>query len=104
MDIEISVKYLKKNSSGEENYKYFIGYLDDDYRIKPLNIMLPKTTIYVQGYDGKTKWMYFLIEDELLKKKNDIREKVSKSIKREIDSEPANNKNFLKTRIKCNGD
>ena len=26
--------------------------------------MLPKRNTYVRGYDGKTKWMYVLIEDD----------------------------------------
>ena len=26
--------------------------------------MLPKTSVYVKSYDGQTKWMYFLNEDE----------------------------------------
>ena len=31
--------------------------------------MLPKTSAYIRSYDGQTKWMYFLIEnDDLLKK------------------------------------
>ena len=48
-------------------------YLDDDYKIKPLHIMLPKTTAHVKGYDGETKWMDFFIEDdELLKNFDDI--------------------------------
>ena len=35
--------------------------------------MLPKTSTYVKIYDGQTKWMYFLIEDdELLEKQNTI--------------------------------
>ena len=33
-----------KISSGEQNYKCFIGYMDDNYKIKLLNIMLPKTS------------------------------------------------------------
>ena len=42
-------------------------------KVKPLNITLPKTTAYVKSYDGQTKWMYFLIEDDdLLKKHNTI--------------------------------
>ena len=33
--------------------------------------MLPKTSAYVKGYDGRTKWMYFLIKvDDLLEKYN----------------------------------
>ena len=53
-----------KISSGEKNYKYFIGYLYDDYKTKSLHMMLPKRRPYVKGYDGQTKWMYFLIEDD----------------------------------------
>ena len=26
--------------------------------------MLPKTNVYVKSYDGQTKWMYFLIEND----------------------------------------
>ena len=32
-------------SFGGRNYKYFICYLHDDYKIKPLHIMLPKTSM-----------------------------------------------------------
>ena len=28
--------------------------------------MLPKTSAYVKSYDGQTKWMYVLIEDDEL--------------------------------------
>ena len=48
----------------KKNYKYFIGYLYDDYKVKPLHIMLPKTREYVKSYDGQTKWKYFLTEDD----------------------------------------
>ena len=35
--------------------------------------MLPKTSAYVKSYDGQTKWMYVLIEDDdLLEKYNAI--------------------------------
>ena len=35
-----------KTSSGEANYKYSVGYLNDNnYEIKPLHILLPKTSI-----------------------------------------------------------
>ena len=88
-------------SSGEKNYKYFIGYLYDDYKIEPLYIMLSKTSAYVKSYDCQTKWMYFLNEDDnLLRKYNAICVKVSTDIKKEFDSEPVYNKIFLKTTIK----
>ena len=66
--------------------------------------MLPKTSAYVKSYDGQTKWMYFLIEDDdLLEKYNTIWDKVSADIKKEFDSEPVYNKIFLKTKIKSHG-
>lgn len=46
-----------KVSSGEENYKYFMGQKDDDYKIKPLCIMLPKTSRQVKSYYDETKFM-----------------------------------------------
>ena len=60
-----------KISFGKENYKYLIGYLYNDHKVKPLHIMLPKTSNYVKSYDDETKWMCLLIEnDDLLEKYN----------------------------------
>ena len=49
--------------------------------------------------------MYFSIKNnDLLKKYNDIWNKVSNSIKKELDREPGYNKKFLKTKIESYGD
>ena len=32
--------------------------------------MLPKTNVYVKSYDGQSKWMYFLIENDNKRKHN----------------------------------
>ena len=80
VDIE-KVLVSNKISFGDKNYKY-IGYLYNDNKVKPLHIMLPKTSACdVKSYDGQTKWMYFLIEgDELLEKYNTIWDKFSADI------------------------
>ena len=79
----------------KKNYKYFIGYLHNDNKVKPLHIMHSKTCTYVKSYDGQTRWMYFLIEDdELSKKYNTIWDKVSADVKKE----------FLKAKIKSHVD
>ena len=79
--------------------------MHNDHKVKPLHIMLPKTSPYVKSYDGQTKWVYFSIEDDdLWKKYNAIWNKVSADIKKEFDSEPVNNKEFLKTKKKYHGD
>ena len=78
----------------------FIGYLFDDDKVKPLHIMLPKTSAYVKSYDGQTEWIYFLTEDnDLFKKYNTFLEKVSANLKKEFDSESVYNKEFSKAKI-----
>ena len=57
-------KVSNKILFGDKNCKYFIGYFYYDNKVKPLNIMIPKTNAYVKSYDGQTKWIYFLIEDD----------------------------------------
>ena len=104
VDIE-KVLVSKKTYFEEKNYKYFIGYLYNDHKFKPLHIMLPKTSAYEKSYDGQTKWMYFLIEnDDLLEKHNRIWDKVNANIKKEFNSESIYNKKFVKTKIKSHGD
>ena len=56
--------------------------------------MLTKTSAYVKSYDGQTKWMYFLIEDD------DFWDKVSADVKKE----PIYNKEFLETKKKSHSD
>ena len=64
--------------------------------------MLPKTSTYVKIYDGQTKWMYVLIEDDdILGKCNASWDKVSS---KKICSKYVYNKNFLKTEIKSYND
>ena len=67
--------------------------------------MLPKTSAYVKRYDGQTKWIYFLIEDDdLLEKYNTIWDKLSTNIKKEFEGKPVYNKKFLKNKIKSYDD
>ena len=55
--------------------------MDHDYKVYPFSIILPKTRAYVKGYDGESKYVYILIEeDDLLKQYSDIWSKVSNRI------------------------
>ena len=57
----------------------------NDNNVKPLHIMFPKTSEYVNSYDGQSKWMHFLIEDDdLLEKYDTVWDKVSADIKRNL--------------------
>ena len=55
VDIE-KMLVRKKISSGEK--KLFTGYLYNDYKVKPIHTILPKTSAYVKRYDRQTKLMY----------------------------------------------
>ena len=70
-------------------FKYFIGH--KDVEIRSLCIFLPKMSSYRTDFH-KTKYMSFLIKDEeLLKKHNEIWERVKNSFKKEFDSKPVSN-------------
>ena len=73
----------------------------NDFKVKPLHKMPPKTSACVKRYDGQTKWMYFLIENQdLIEKYNTIWDKASADIEKEFDDEPLYNNKILKTNIK----
>ena len=73
---DVDIKNLlvsNKIYSDEKNFKYVIGHLYDDYKTKPLYLMLPNLKAYLKSCVGQTKWMYFLTEDDqLLKKRKNI--------------------------------
>ena len=86
-------------SFAKNEFRYFIGYKDAE-NVRPLCILLTKMSAYRKGFN-KTKYISFFIkDDELLEKYNEIWEKVKIIIKKEFDSEPIYNEKYLKTRIK----
>ena len=56
---------------------------------------------HVKGYEGQTKWMYFLIEDnDFLEKYNTISDKVIAYIEKEFGWEPVYSKTFFENQDK----
>ena len=104
-DVHIEkVLVSNKISFSEKSQKYFIGYLYNDNKVKPLHIMLPKTMEYLKSYDELTKWIYFWIEDDdLLKKCNTISNKVISDIKKSLIVSLSTKKSF-KAEIKSHSD
>ena len=49
-------------SFGKRNCKYVIGYMDNDYKTKPLNILLPKTSTYVKSMMVKLNGCFILLK------------------------------------------
>ena len=58
--------------------------------------MLPKKSACVKSYDGQTKWVYFLTENDDLLEKYTIWDEIRADIKKEFDSAPVYNEFFLK--------
>ena len=57
--------------------------------------MHPKRSAYVKSFDGKTKGMYFFIEDDyLLEKNNTIQNKVSAALKNNFIVNQSSKNNF----------
>ena len=54
LDID-KILITNKISSGGKNYNYVIGYMNHDYKIKPLHIMLLKRNAYVKSYSPRLK-------------------------------------------------
>ena len=67
----------------------------NDDKVNPLYIKFPKTSTFVKS---------LIKDDDLLEQYNAIWDKVSADMKKEFDSEPVCNKEFLKTKIKSHGD
>ena len=101
-DVEIEkVLVSKKIFFVKKRYKSFNGYFYNNHKVKPLHIMLHKTSEFVKSYDGQTKWRYFFMEDDdILEKYNTLWDKVRADIKKEYDGEPVDEKKILKTKIK----
>ena len=95
-DVDIEKVLVPKKSFGKtKNQKYFIGYLYNDQKVKRLHIMPPEISASVISFDGQTKWMYFLIEDDgLLEKYNTIWDKVNTDIKDKLIASQSTLKNF----------
>ena len=88
--------YGTKNS-----FKYFIGYNNNDV-IRPLCITLPQMTGYVRKCESNTTMSFKISDKQLLKKYNQIWNRVEKLLKIEFGSEPAyrDNDKYIKTKIK----
>ena len=112
-DIDINKLLVsKKEPYGENSFKYFIGYNDDD-GIRSLCIKLPQMVGYVKHFKNNnnnnkdSKRISFEVSDKkLLKNYNKIWGKISNLLNKEFDSEPVygDNDKYIWARIKLYGD
>ena len=74
------------------------------HKVKPLNIMLSRTSAYVKRYDWQTKCLCMTEDDDLLQKYNITCNEFSTDMKKRFDSVSVYNKNYLKTKMKSHAD
>ena len=84
---------------GKNGFKYFIGYKNGK-QVRLLCVMLPKISAYGKAFDEATYMSFLIKNEELIGKYNEIWDKVSNSMKKGFDSEPAYNEKYTKTKIK----
>ena len=89
-----------KFKRSEQGYKYFIGYQENEI-VKPLCIILPQTSGYIKYFrnDGKNA-SFFLKDDEVLDKRNEIWDVIKNKLKSKFHSLPIYDKKYLKTKVR----
>ena len=100
-DLDVNKILEKKESYGTKNsLKYFIGCNDDDV-VRALCIKLPQIIGSVQQCDSNKTMPFMVGDNKLIKKCNNMWEKISNLMKIEFDSEPVydDNDKYIKTKI-----
>ena len=93
----------KKRLCGKKrSFKYFISYISKAKVFSiPLCLKLPQMNRYVKYFDSNHKYINFLFHDkELLKKYNEIWDKISNLLKKQFQSGPVHDYKFIRTKIK----
>ena len=90
-----------KFKHGNDVFKFFIGYLNDDNVIRPLYIILPQMSGYIKYFDNGGKNMSFKIENEsVYLKYTEIWNKMKKLLNTRFHSQPIYDDKYVKTKAK----
>ena len=87
---------IKHNYDG---FKYFIGYKEDDI-VKPLCIILPQMSGYINYFANGGKNISFVIKDDMLDKYNEIWNKINKTLNIKFHSTPVYDEKYIKAKVK----
>ena len=102
-DIDVNIILVSKEEpyGAKTSFKYFIGYNDNDV-IGPLRIKLPQMTGHVRKFDSNATMSFKISNRLLLKKYNQIWNKIKRLLNITFDSEPVygDNDKYIKTKIK----
>ena len=89
-----------KFKHSDEGFKYFIGYQEDKI-VKPLCIILPQMSGYIQYFkNGGKNMSFFVRDDNVLDKYNEIWGAIKKKLKIKFHSEPVYDEKYFKTKVR----
>ena len=89
-----------KCKHNDEGFRYFIGYQQDEI-VKPLCIILTQMSGYIKYFKNSGKNMSFFVKDnEVLDKYNEIWDVIKKKLKLEFHSKPVYDEKYLKTKVR----
>ena len=89
-----------KFKHSDEGFKYFIGYQEDKI-VKPLCIILPQMSGYINFFKKSGKNMSFFVKDDnVLDKYNEIWDKIKKKLEIKFHSMSVYDEKYLKTKVR----
>ena len=89
-----------KVKHNNEGFKYFIGYQEGGI-VKPLCIILPQMSGYIKYFkNGGKNMSFFVRDDNVLDKYNEICGVIKKMLKIKFHSEPVYDEKYLKTKVR----
>ena len=101
-EIEINriILFDKTSYGNKGSFKHYIGYRHKDETFSPLNVKLPQLTRYAKHFNNGDKLINFLVADkELLKKYNEILDKIKILLKKEFDKKPVYNNKYISAKV-----
>ena len=82
------------------SHKHYIGYRHTNGILSPLNIRLPQLTGYTKHFNDENKVINFLVADKkILKKYNEIWNKIKSLFKKEFDKNPVYQNKYITTKL-----
>ena len=83
-----------------EGFRYFTGYKNDEI-VRPLCIILPQMNGYIKYFENGSKNMSFFIkDDDVLNKYNQIWDKIKEKINIKFHSKPNHDKKYIKAKVR----
>ena len=89
-----------KSKNSDEGFKYFIGYKKDEI-VRPLCIILPQMNGYIKYFEnGSKNTSFFIKDDDVLYKYNEIWDKIKEKLNIKFHSEPIYDKKYIKAKVR----